>query len=244
MFHYGAMKMKFFTIQSSRIIDSIKKEDYYPDFTFSEFPLLSDTVELLVAFHGLYFQLLTSFNQINQSKYRGLAFAFTGDSTETSPKDINQFVEYINNNSETVGSFISLLKDKEENYSVAEIEYAENEFNPLLIDYNDWQYLMPSYDEENDEITSQVRKQLRQMAMVRIFQSMLDKEYSPQILRSPYPVQNWPKPLIDPSVSQSCRQAHVPYIKKSNLVNTYPFSNIASRLDWKNIMLSGRKNTL
>lgn len=192
--------MKFFTIQNSKIIDNIKNEDYYPDFTYSEFPSISNNIDLIFLYH----ELLTCFNMVNQSEYKGLVFAFIGDSLQNPLEDINEFVSFINKNYQVVGSYILALKGHEKDYSVAELEYDENEFNPFFIDYNDWQFLMPPFD-SNSKTKIEI-----------IFQSIIDNDY---------------RPLILPSFLQ----AHVPYIKKANLINSCPFTSIASKLNWKSM---------
>lgn len=212
--------MKFFTIQNSKVIDNIQNEDYYPDFRYSRYLVNNNNNDL----HTVYDDLLKCFNTKNRAEFKGLTYAFAGVFPETSLKDINQFVELINNNTETVGTFISELKGEEENYSVAEIEYDENEFDPLFIDYNDWQLLMLYSNMRSAECEYIQIKE-------RIFQSMLDDTYSPEILRSIIP-------LIPSTMPPSIYQAHVPYIKKSNLTNTYPFSCITSKLNWEALLHS------
>lgn len=107
-----------------------------------------------------------------------------------------EFKEFIKNKQPVIGSFWRQI-DKE-NSVIIELDY-EDDFNPIYIDINDFQFLMPPimllypYTEES------ISRILRDIRMGEITLS------------------DFPSNVI---------QAHLPYIEKKNVVNVYPLFEV------------------
>lgn len=142
----------------------------------------------------LYGLVLNSYNKINNTNLPGLIFAFL-QSDGQSVSEINNF-----------NSFYSLIQNKKsaiwclwrelinQDALIVELAYDED-FNPIVLDFNDFQFLMPPI-EITESYTERDIIRIRQNISNGIFES------------SPFPT--------------NVIQAHLPYIKKENIVNTYP----------------------
>ena len=128
----------------------------------------------------------------------GIVFAFTKcEEYWISPiETFMEFKEFIKNKQPVIGSFWRQI-DKE-NSVIIELDY-EDDFNPIYIDINDFQFLMPPimllypYTEES------ISRILRDIRMGEITLS------------------DFPSNVI---------QAHLPYIEKKNVVNVYPLFEV------------------
>lgn len=130
-------KSKFWTVQKREIFTEIQKRGiYYPDFSKSDFvhenPKLSE----------LYNFMLNNYNRINRTNCKGLIFSFFKMNDEY----LQFFPDF-----ETFKSFIILKKNAiyamwkkllSNDCVILELE-VESELNPLFIDINHFQLLMP-----------------------------------------------------------------------------------------------------
>lgn len=175
--------MKFWTIQEENILTIIEKQrTYYPDIYKSRY----------LDSKSLYNLVLNSFNTLNNMNIKGLIFAFAKNN-QGSPvqiENIDAFETFIKQNISVVGYFLKALTSKS---IILELNYTQD-FNPIYIDFNDFQYLMPPCINDNlkNIITNNIKL----------------GQFNPLIL---------PCQVV---------QAHLPYIKRENIVNTYSMFKI------------------
>lgn len=154
----------------------------------------SDYLKKMPEMEELYDFLLTSYNEANGMDLSGVVYAFTyvDDMTIQSFDDYDEFKGFVESRADAVSSIWDDIVRKDA--VVMELEY-ELDFNPIAFDINDWQALMP-----------------------------------PQVCEPPYlpDVFDEIEENIASGVSFVSRkpsylmQAHLPYIKKENLLNVYP----------------------
>lgn len=129
--------MKIWTIQSKEVIKTImEKKEFHANISQSRF------VECDPRLLDLYYFMLNSFNMHNNTKEDGLIFGFA---------------QYKNNQICEIPNFPAFKKFLEEKYDylygliqtliqrnceIVELEVKE-QFNPIYIDINDFQFLMP-----------------------------------------------------------------------------------------------------
>lgn len=185
--------MKFWTIQDKRVLEIIQKQGFYlPDFARSTY------LEKCEGLDELYSVILHSFNQINGLNLKGVVFAFTKcEEYWIKPiETFQEFQEFIKIKQPVIASLWRELSN--ENSVVMELDYEDN-FNPIYIDINDFQFLMPPimvlfpYTEES------ISRILKDIKMGQITVSEL------------------PSNVI---------QAHLPYIAKANVTNIYPIFEV------------------
>ena len=185
--------MKLWTVQDKAILNLIAKDGvYYPDFAKSRFvaenPALSE----------LYGTVLKAFNTNNSADYAGLIFAFAQHDNQriSEIRDFDEFQMVIRKGRPVLGSLWNSLQKKD--CVVLELEYKEY-FNPIFIDLNDFQFLMPPV-----------------MAMYPY--SRLDDYMIPR---------NIMNGIVDSSRMPSyIAHAHTPYIAVENIVCAYPMFDI------------------
>lgn len=181
--------MKFWTIQTKDVIESIQENEIYqPDFNSSRYLHINKKLS------DLYSVILKSFNQINKKELPGIIFAFAKSDNNRiySINTIDEFEEFIKSKQAVIGGFWEQL-DKEKSM-VIELNY-ENNFNPLFIDINDFQFLMPPIMLVPPYTQESINRILR------------------DIMQGQITVSEFPSNVI---------QAHLPYIEKRNVVNIYP----------------------
>ena len=181
--------MKFWTIQTKDVIESIQEKGMYqPDFKSSRY------LQINKKLGDLYSVILDSFNHINKSNLPGIIYAFAKSDNNRiySIDNIEEFEDFIKSKRAVIGGFWKQL-DKE-NSVIIELNY-ENNFNPIFIDVNDFQLLMPPimllYPYTNESIDRILR----------------------DITQGQITISEFPSNVI---------QAHLPYIEKRNIVSTYP----------------------
>lgn len=182
--------MKLWTIQTKDVVEIIQKKGVYqPDFSCSRY--LHTNQDLSV----LYSIILQSFNQINKEDLPGIIFAFAKSDNKRiySILTIEEFEEFIKSKQAVISGFWKHL-DKE-NSVIMELNYYEEDFNPIFIDINDFQFLMPPV-----------------MLLYPYTQESINRILG-DIIRGQITVSEFPSNVI---------QAHLPYITKRNLINTYP----------------------
>lgn len=127
---------KLWTIQKREILDLINQNGiYYPDFKKS--PLL----EILPDLSELYSLVLDAYNKINDTNADGLIFSFfcSDDNGINYINDFDEFKLLMQGKSSFIKNLWNMLiKDA----VILEIEY-DPAFNPLFVDINDFQTLIP-----------------------------------------------------------------------------------------------------
>ena len=132
--------MKVWTVQKRAALETIQREGIYnPDFSLSTYAKqIPDLFEL-------YYQLLYAFNSINGTDHPGLVFGFIGcDNNRCYDIDgIDSFIQFLRPRLPAVDSLWRTIS--KEDAVLLELEYS-CDFNPLLIDINDYQAIMPPVD--------------------------------------------------------------------------------------------------
>lgn len=182
--------MKFWTVQPKEVLDIIMKEDIYiADFKKSTY--LQELPELM----DLYSLFLESFNAHNDTNLPGLVFAFaqSNDSNLFEIPDIESFQQLMIEKEPAVGGFWNAITKK--GACILELEYNVEEFNPIFIDFNDFQFLMPPITVPLPPYTE------------------------PDIARLVEHVHNG---TVETSIFPSyVMQAHLPFIRKENIICGY-----------------------
>ena len=184
--------MKFWTVQSSQVIDIIQeKEIYQPSFNKSKY------LEIIPDLNDLYSMLLDSFNFINHTNLPGIVFSFAKEENTkiTQIYTYEDFKSIIINNQHIIGGLWNVLK-KRNNY-IIEFNYS-NEINPIHIDINDFQFLMPPLTIGYPYTSNSIK---------RIQKILETGEYS---------ISELPSKII---------QSHLPNIHKKDIINIYPISD-------------------
>ncbi len=185
--------MKFWTIQTLDVIDIIKKDgSFYPDFKKSIYLNTNSKLE------NLYYFVLESFNNINHMDLLGVIFAFARKDTYNIYEidDIDEFRSFIQDNRSVVDGFLKRLDASK--FVIMELDYEEG-FNPIFIEFNDFQLLMPPIELVFPYSRQSVDRILADIEQGRIRHS------------------EFPTPVV---------QAHLPYIKEGNIVNIYYLSEL------------------
>lgn len=187
---------KFRTIQHKSIIDILKEEKVYnPNINYS--PFINENNEL----KELYKFIVESFNNVNKSDASGVvfAFAYSDESSIFCFQNIREFYNFMMQKKFAIEALLKRFCNDE--YMIFELEYEED-FNPIFIDINDFQFLMPPliflppYTEES------YYKIVRNLSIGEITKSEL------------------PSNII---------QAHLPYIGIDNVVGVYDMFSINER---------------
>ncbi|MDU3176672.1 hypothetical protein [Anaerococcus sp.] len=129
--------IKLWTVQDKKVLDTIQRDGvYYPDFNKSYYKELIPELDQLYAF------MLLCYNVNNDTRYSGLAYTFLGVDGEyiASFPNYDYFKEYIQSKEGVIKSLWNKLS--REDSVILELNY-EDDFNPILMDINDFQYLMP-----------------------------------------------------------------------------------------------------
>ena len=185
--------MKFWTIQTKRVIEIIEEEGIYqPDFNCSRY------LEINAKLVDLYSIILQSFNQINEMNLSGIVYAFAKleEDRICSINSIEEFMKFIKSKRSVINGFWKQL-DKD-NSVIMELDY-EGGFNPIFIDINDFQFLMPPIMMLYPYTPDSIKRILTDIRMGQITTSELQSNVI---------------------------QAHLPYIEKKNMVNVYPLFDL------------------
>ena len=185
--------MKFWTIQTKRVVEVIKEKGIYqPNFNQSRY------LEINHDLNSLYLFIIQSFNQVNKTDLPGIVFAFA-KSEGNMIYEINTFDEFkmfIKSKKRVIEGFWNNLDMN--NHIIIELNY-EVDFNPMYVDINDFQFIMPP---------------------ITIFH--------PYTLESVYNIiDDISMGKFTVSVFQSnVIQVHLPNIKEKNVLNIYPLFDI------------------
>lgn len=190
--------MIFWTIQNKAVLEQLQTNGiYFPDFSQSGY--LAENNKLA----PLYSHILHAMNTINsvsvsEQTGKGVVFCFSGfdQQNNQSLETIDQFVTFIRNNHAPIESLWKHLTSDPDNV-LLQVNFDEMFFNPLLIDINDFQYLMPPVLTfppfgENDE-----------------------REIKAAIATGQYHEPTFPSNII---------QAHLPYLQADDIVKYYELS--------------------
>lgn len=185
--------MKYWTVQKRELIELARKEgSYQPDFKKSEYLKINADLK------DLYNAVLEAYNHINSSNLTGLIYAFLRSDDEA-VYQIENYEEFRILIKRKKSAIYSLWKQLMKNdVVVVELDYEEK-FNPLLIDINDFQFLMPPIRILPPYTEQDIERILREL-------------YTGQISRSIFP--------------SNVIQAHLPYIKAENITEIYPMFDI------------------
>lgn len=187
--------MKFWTVQSSNVAEIVKEKGIFrPDFSKSRYIQRNENLSYL------YNKLLDNFNTINNMELPGIIYAFAKrEKGQIIPiENYDEFKKFIRvKNAVIAGLWKNLSK---EDCRILELDY-DNTFNPIFIDINDFQFIMPP-------ITTSGISSYTKESVYRIYTDMRKGEISPS---------EFPSDVI---------QAHLPYIKKDNLINIHPMFSI------------------
>lgn len=205
------MKKKFWTIQSDFVVDMLKSEVvYYPDVSKSRYILENNDMRELYSF------VVNSFNKVNQTSYKGLLFSFLSsvflykDRRTIFLNNIEDFTSFITS-PDIIGVVSSMWKCFPVKSKIIEIE-MEVDFNPLYIDFNDYQIVMPNSSESE---------------IWEICLSVLGMEKSPSDEFKEKLLSNLKYGIFEYTpFACGLIQAHLPYIRQENIVNVHPLFEI------------------
>lgn len=185
--------MIFWTVQKKEIVDKILNgEDYYPNFKKSDSLMSNPNL------FPLYQYVLNAFNRINGMDCEGLVFTFmyTEGNTIYDIDDAEEFYALITNRYQCIKS---LWKSFQKNDCLILQLEMDVDFNPIFIDINDFQFLMPP-----------------------VFPMPPYGPYDADRLLA-----NLDNGIVTESIFPSnIMQAHIPFIKKENIVNVYEMFDV------------------
>ena len=130
--------MIIWTLQKAAILNHIQQSGFYqPDFSMS--PFLWDKPELAKP----YARVLQAFNRHNQTSLPGLIFGFTA-SDNRCIYDLPTAEDFCRHMAPRMDAIRSLWRNltERQNCVLMQLEYPDN-INPVFIDINDFQFLMP-----------------------------------------------------------------------------------------------------
>lgn len=185
----------FWTIQNKQVLQTIQQTGrYYPDFRQSGY------LKEIPALGPLYLQILRTMNRLNfiaadETHGNGVVFCFAGMDRENGAPldDLDSFLTFINAHQNAVASLWKHLVVDPDNI-LLQVDFDPDFFNPMLIDINDFQFLMPPVTVGSPFAYKDVNEILDSLAAGKFHQSAM------------------PSNVI---------QAHLPYIDQANLVNAY-----------------------
>ena len=180
--------MKVWTVQNKDVINKVKSEGIYqPDFSKSNYLQLNPNLG------GLYKMILESFNKINSMNLPGVIYAFMRSDDEQiyEIKDYEEFYSFVQNKRMVIDSLWQEFMKKDS--LIMELNYEDN-FNPIFVDINDFQFLMPPIIYLDPYREEDVERICVNICSGKITQSV------------------FPSYVI---------QVHLPYIKTENILNTY-----------------------
>lgn len=181
--------MKYWTIQTKDIVETIVKRGIYQsDFSKSRY------LNFNLYMADLYSLILDSYNNINNLHLNGVIYAFArSDGRSINPiKDITEFYRFMNNKKPIINSLWKTLTTDDS--IILELNYEEN-FNPLFVDINDIQFLIPPI-----------------LCLPPYTEQSLNRICT-DIARGQISESEFPSYVI---------QAHLPYIKAENIISLYP----------------------
>ena len=129
--------MKFWTVQRRELVDKALREgEYQPELELSYYVGIKEELG------ELYETIRNAFCNVNGVEVPGLVFAYTkmkGDKVSEF-SDIDDFRAYMKEHKESILSLWKYFKTKDR--VIVELDVPED-FNPIYVDINDFQFLMP-----------------------------------------------------------------------------------------------------
>lgn len=188
-------EMKLWTVQKYTAVNEILKQGIYqPDFSRSWYASQGEMED------HFYKALLEMFYLLNGIQIPGLVFTFAKNVENQYIDDFSsyeEFQQFIASRKAAINSLWNQLAQPDA--CILELEYNNQTFNPMFIDINDFQALMPPVMEL--------------------------PPYSNAVITQIY--QDFSQGIIRPSVFPTfLMQAHMPNIKKENLKGIYPIFRI------------------
>lgn len=186
--------MKYWTVQSKDVLDKVLADGVYqPDFSQSTYPRKFNQSEMEKGLYEVYAHVLKAFNYVNDINIPGVVFAFLQSDGEhiASIDTVAEFITFIMNKESAIRGYWTNI-DKE-NSVLMELEY-DNNFNPIMVDFNDFQYIMPPVMQ---------MPPYTEHSFLRIVDDIKYGRITPS---------EFPSNII---------QAHLPWIKRENLLNVY-----------------------
>lgn len=175
--------MKIWTVQSNAVVDCINQKGiYFPNF------LKSEELKLNPELVDLYTFLLNSYNKVNKMATLGLVFGFMGieRSNIFGFQNIDDFYNNMVAHRSAVESLWTNLVSRRD-MVIMELEYDNDKFNPLFIDLNDFQFLMPPIMVLPPYVDDDVNRLLHNLSKgtcaVSTFPSGIIQTHSPYISR-------------------------------------------------------------
>lgn len=181
--------MKYWTIQKKAVVNAVLHDEMYqPDFT------KSDYLQKIPNLQELYYFILESFNDINNVNLPGVIFGFVGSNNESlfEISNLDEFYGLISSNKNAIKSLWNHFIEADA--VLLELDYNSEFLNPVYIDINDFQFLMPPIVEVPPYTNEDVKRLISYIERGKITRSV------------------FPSNII---------QAHLPYIKKENMVAAY-----------------------
>lgn len=135
----------FWTVQKSFVVDEVNKNGIYkPDFSKSSFVLENKAVFENDELESFYNYILSCFNSLNNTDCDGLIFSFAGydfdDSSVFAFSGVEDFSDCMRRGYASIKSLWKKFEDGD--YKLLHLR-REMDFNPVTIDINDFQLLMP-----------------------------------------------------------------------------------------------------
>lgn len=181
--------MKYWTIQTKDVLERINSgETFQPDFTESRYLKINANLK------RLYDLVLKSFNSVNNMNLPGVTYAFAQSNGKSiySIENFNEFHTFAKNKQDIIGGFWEKIEKR--NSVILELTYNDD-FNPIFIDINDFQFLMPPIV----SVCGYSKESIKRIC---------GDIQTGQITSSEFP--------------SNVIQAHLPYIKQENIIQTYP----------------------
>lgn len=133
------MKVRFWTVQKLAVVTAIIQHGtYQPAFEYSDY------AESIPGLDNLYKFILNSYNNANGTDYPGLIFTFLEQKEDQNIYDFEDyasFKKFICGHSIAIKSMWNNLASKDTVIMCLEREIGDS--NTMLIDINDFQYMMP-----------------------------------------------------------------------------------------------------
>ena len=186
--------MDFWTIQSKKVLDIIEKEgEYHPDIDKSiyldKFKKTADTeLDMYTGNVDLYKLITACASQINNYfPLNGLVFCFCKiqDGYITAFKNKEDFESYMHEKEDAVKSLLENLNNSD--HVLLHLEFNERFWNPLFIDINDYQFLMPpiiAMPPYKEEDVGRIQSYVAQGVCYPIFSSGIIQAHLPYITKS------------------------------------------------------------
>ncbi|WP_283621819.1 hypothetical protein [Limosilactobacillus avium] len=197
--------MKLWTIQRQEVLKTIANQGiYYPNFNESQYVKAEPEIKKLfdTSLTGFLNKNLSAMFDFDGCPYEGLVFCFGAilDGKPSMIPDKDTFFNLINERISSIESLWNYItRDISDNEPyLLELDYEDGLFNPVPIDINDYQALLPPVFPMGPYTAERLNK---------IEQNLVNGTYEPSVLPS------------------GIAQFHAPYISIENVTNVYKLIN-------------------